>query len=149
MDQEHQSCLCRLPPINFPFSIFLFFTSFQLGLSSISSCELSPLSPVRTGAPFSYWWNLKKISLCSLETAAIHPASTLEREEAEKMLIRQTVFLILCHLLKLQDVLTLFRADRDSTIFFLLISSVQYFFTDRLIYTLYSKTHPHIFCLPH
>lgn len=36
-------------------SIFLslFLTSFQPVLSSISSCELSPLSPARTGAPFS------------------------------------------------------------------------------------------------
>ena len=42
-------------------SIFLslFFTSFQAVLSSISSCELSPLSPARTGAPFSSWRRFK------------------------------------------------------------------------------------------
>lgn len=43
-------------------SIFLslFFTSFQAVLSSISSCELSPLSPARTGAPFSSWRRFKE-----------------------------------------------------------------------------------------
>ncbi len=104
-------------------SIFLslFFTSFQPILSSISSCELSPLSPARTGAPFSSWrrFKKKKKSLGCL----LFAGWARWKEEAEKILIRQTVFLIPWRLLKLQDILTLFKvlskksADRQETLF--------------------------------
>lgn len=70
-----------------------------------------------------------KKSLCSWESAAVRRVSTFEREEAEKILIRQTVFLILCRLLKAQDVLTLFKVlckdpQTDKKLYFKLITSI-------------------------
>lgn len=94
-----------MPPSSHQFS-FLF--------SSLHFSSFSPLSP-----PVNYLLSVqlgqelhfpsdgayrKKKKLCGLEPAAIRPV----REEAEKILIGQTVFLIRCRLLKVLDALSSF-----------------------------------------
>lgn len=123
-------------------SIFLslFFTSFQAVLSSISSCELSPLSPARTGAPFSSWRRFEEKKKEGLLAVGCGWLCELFGKRRNWEDLDQSDCVPDSLLRKVQDVLTSFKLLKtDNKLFLCYVTDT--FSTTSLIYEMTSLHH--------